>query len=48
MSIMAIVYITMATPIASNNDEYKNFQFFDTEPIKDYVSTNEYTFEKIG
>ena len=48
MSIMTIALTTMAMIIPSNNNKYENFQFFDTEPKKDYKSTNEYTFEKIG
>ena len=48
MSIMMIASVTIATPIPLNNNKYENFQFFDTEPKKDYKSTNEYTFEKIG
>ena len=45
---MTIASITMAQTIPSNNNENENFQFFNKIPDKDYKSTDDYTFEKIG
>ena len=44
MSIMTLSSI--AAPL--NKNMYEDFQFFNTKPIKQYESTNNYTFEKIG